>query len=60
MGYVMSSESSLELISGDGTNFLVRVVVCFPLVGGCSKQLMCRKEDFLMGSALGNLQRLFY
>jgi hypothetical protein len=55
MGYIVSPESSLELILGDSTNVLVRVTVRLPPMGSCPKQLMCCKKYFLMIVALDNL-----
>jgi hypothetical protein len=51
----MSPESSLELIPGDSTNILVRVMVRLPPIGSCPKQLMSCKKYFLMIVAPGNL-----
>jgi hypothetical protein len=54
-GYAMSPEFSLELILGDSTNVLVRVMVRLPPIDNCPKQLMCCKKYLLMIIALGNL-----
>jgi hypothetical protein len=59
MRYVVSSESSFELILGDSADILVGVAVHFPPFSGSSKELMCYKKHFRLISTLCNLQLLF-
>jgi hypothetical protein len=54
MGHVVSAETSLELIPGDGVDVCMGVAVRLPLVGCGPIELVCRKEDLLMIRALGD------
>jgi hypothetical protein len=54
MGHVVSAETSLELIPGDGLDVCMHVVVRLPPVGCGPIELVCREEDLLAIRALGD------
>jgi hypothetical protein len=53
-GHVVSAETSLELIPGDGADVCMGVAVRLPPVGCCPIELVCSKKDLLLISALGD------
>jgi hypothetical protein len=50
----VSTKMSLKLIPHDGVDVCMGVVVCFPLVGCHSIELVHDKKDFLAIRALGD------
>jgi hypothetical protein len=65
--HIVSAETSLELVPGDGVDVYMGVAVCFPPVGCCPIELVCSKKDLLAISALGDheflldpLEPIFY
>jgi hypothetical protein len=50
----VSTETSLELVPGDGVNVCMGVAVRFPLPSYCPIELVCSKTDPLVISALGD------
>jgi hypothetical protein len=50
----VSTKMSLELVSRDGVNVFMGVVISLPPVGCCSIELVRSKKDFLAIRALGN------
>jgi hypothetical protein len=58
VGYVVSSETSLELILGDSLNIGVGVVVGLPPVCCGPEQLLCCEQDLLTLGAMCYLKLL--
>jgi hypothetical protein len=59
MRYIMSVETSLELIPGDGVDVHMGIAARLPPVGCCAIELVHRKKDLLAISALGDHEFLF-
>jgi hypothetical protein len=54
MRYIVSAETSLELIPCDGVDIHMGIAVRLPLVGYCPIELVRSKKDLLTIRALGD------
>jgi hypothetical protein len=54
MGYIVVTETSLELIPRDGVDICMGVTICFPPICCHTKELVHGKKNFLSIRALGN------
>jgi hypothetical protein len=59
MRHIVSAETILELVPGDGVDVHMGIAVRLPPVGCCAIEMVCSKKDLLMISALGDHEFLF-
>jgi hypothetical protein len=59
MRYIVSAETSLELVPSDGVDIHMGIAVRLPPVGCCAIELVHSKKDLLTISALGDHEFLF-
>jgi hypothetical protein len=54
MRHIVGAEMNLELVSGDGVDVHMGIIVRLPPVGCCPMELVCSEKDLLAISALGD------
>jgi hypothetical protein len=55
----VSTETSLELVPGDGVDICMGITIRLPPVSCCAIELVCSEKDLLAISALGDHEFLF-